>query len=79
MTVFPKHRFVIWFLFVAGNLATAADPSNWPRWRGTDDNGSIEGGSYPVKWSTDDALWKASLPGKGCSTPIDLSAWSKPC
>ena len=70
MTVFPKHRFVIWFLFVAGNLATAADPSNWPRWRGADDNGSIEGGSYPVKWSTDDALWKAPLPGKGCSTPV---------
>jgi outer membrane protein assembly factor BamB len=34
------------------------------------DSGSIEGGQYPVKWTTNSALWKASLPGKGCSTPI---------
>src|ERR1051326_3030620 len=46
------------------NLAT-----NWPRWRGPQDNGSTEIGNYPVKWDPDKVLWKASLPGKGCSTP----------
>jgi outer membrane protein assembly factor BamB len=44
--------------------------SNWPRWRGSQDNGSTLDGSYPVKWSADNVLWKAPLPGKGCSTPI---------
>jgi len=43
---------------------------NWPHWRGPRDEGSIEGGSYPVKWDADKVLWKAPLPGKGCSTPI---------
>lgn len=43
--------------------------SNWPRWRGPQDNGSTEIGTYPVKWDADKVLWKASLPGKGCSTP----------
>jgi outer membrane protein assembly factor BamB len=43
--------------------------SNWPRWRGPDDNGSTESGIYPIKWNAHTVLWKASLPGKGCSTP----------
>ena len=48
----------------------ARDPTDWPRWRGPQDNGSIDGGHYPVKWDADHVLWKAPLPGKGCSTPI---------
>jgi outer membrane protein assembly factor BamB len=45
-------------------------PANWPRWRGPNENGSIDGGSYPVKWSpTNGIAWTAPLPGKGCSTP----------
>jgi len=49
-------------------LAAAAD---WPRWRGPFDDGSAEPGSYPVTWSdTAGLVWKAPLPGKGCSTPI---------
>ena len=24
--------------------------SDWPRWRGPHDNGSVEGGRYPVQW-----------------------------
>src|SRR5882724_8528646 len=43
--------------------------SNWPRWRGPEDNGSTETGTYPIKWDPEKVLWKASLPGKGCSTP----------
>lgn len=52
-------------------MARAEDPSNWPRWRGPRDNGSNAIGKYPVKWdATANLLWKAALPGKGCSTPI---------
>jgi outer membrane protein assembly factor BamB len=43
---------------------------NWPHWRGPQDNGSIAQGAYPVKWDSTNVLWKAPLPGKGCSTPI---------
>lgn len=49
----------------------SADGGDWPRWRGPNDNGSADGGTYPVKFSgTEGFLWKAPLPGKGCSTPI---------
>jgi outer membrane protein assembly factor BamB len=48
----------------------AEDQGNWPRWRGPHDNGSAAQGAYPVKWDSTNVLWKAPLPGKGCSTPI---------
>lgn len=49
----------------------AESAANWPHWRGTRDNGSMETGSYPVKWGGNtNLLWKVELPGKGCSTPI---------
>jgi outer membrane protein assembly factor BamB len=54
--------------------AAAAEPDNWPRWRGPRDNGSTSQGSYPVKWESTNVLWKAPLPGKGCSTPV---VWDK--
>jgi outer membrane protein assembly factor BamB len=57
------------FLVCSAGLALA-QVQNWPRWRGPNDNGSSEGGSYPVKWDAQKVLWKARLPGKGCSTPI---------
>jgi outer membrane protein assembly factor BamB len=58
----------IWFAALA---ARADDPADWPHWRGPYDNGSTEGGTYPVKWdATSGVLWKTALPGKGCSTPI---------
>jgi outer membrane protein assembly factor BamB len=56
-------------LLLSGLLGVAAE-ENWPRWRGARDEGSIEGGNYPVKWEADKVLWKAALPGKGCSTPV---------
>jgi outer membrane protein assembly factor BamB len=52
----------------------AEDQGNWPRWRGPHDNGSAAQGAYPVKWDSTNVLWKAPLPGKGCSTPI---VWAK--
>ncbi|MDB6068070.1 MAG: outer rane biosis protein BamB [Pedosphaera sp.] len=60
----------IWFLAAIG-CAGAESSANWPRWRGPKDNGSTEEANYPVKWDAGtNCLWKAPLPGKGCSTPI---------
>ena len=58
------------FVLFATNVAIAEAQTNWPRWRGPRDNGSVESGNYPIKWDADNVLWKAPLPGKGCSTPI---------
>ena len=53
-----------------------AEPSSgntdWLKWRGPADAGSIEGGSYPAQLK-DRVAWKVKLPGKGCSTPIVLN------
>ena len=52
-------------------IAESSEPDrDWPRWRGPQDNGSIETGAYPVKFDPANVWWKAPLPGKGCSTPI---------
>ena len=53
-------------------LATAED-SDWPRWRGPNDRGSVESGEYPSSFNEDTILWRAALPGRGCSTPIALN------
>ena len=52
----------------------ADEEGNWPHWRGPHDNGSAAQGAYPVKWDATNVLWKAPLPGKGCSTPV---VWAK--
>ncbi len=58
-------------MLLAGGLVAAENDSNWPRWRGPRDNGSTDIGQYPVKWDANThLLWKVSLPGKGCSTPV---------
>ena len=59
--------FLLWFGVASWSIA---NETNWPHWRGPHDDGSTEGGAYPVKWQADKVLWRAPLPGKGCSTPI---------
>jgi outer membrane protein assembly factor BamB len=49
-----------------------AEGPGWREWRGPGGNGSVERGSYPVTFDADKCLWRAELPGKGCSTPIVL-------
>jgi outer membrane protein assembly factor BamB len=68
--IVKMHRLAALFLLLAGSVAVAEAQSDWPRWRGPRDNGSTESGEYPVKWDAGSVLWKAPLPGKGCSTPI---------
>ena len=50
-----------------------AEQSDWPSWRGPHYSGSVETGSYPTSFDASRFLWKAPLPGKGCSTPIVLN------
>jgi outer membrane protein assembly factor BamB len=67
---FKTYRLTALFLLFAASVAVAEAQSNWPRWRGPQDNGSTKNGNFPAKWDADSVLWKAPLPGKGCSTPI---------
>ncbi len=57
-------------LSLAVNSSWAEEPAGWQTWRGSRGYGSIEQGTYPVKFSADSYGWRTDLPGKGCSTPI---------
>jgi outer membrane protein assembly factor BamB len=59
---------ICWSASVPSVAAEGQD--NWPRWRGPHDNGSTAQGTYPATWDATNVLWKAPLPGKGCSTPV---------
>ncbi|OQW97855.1 MAG: hypothetical protein BWK77_00705 [Verrucomicrobia bacterium A1] len=57
-------------LICAGAGVAAGADGNWPRWRGPNDNAVVEQ-ALPVAWSdTSNVVWKAALPGRGCSTPV---------
>lgn len=68
---FSLHHLIVSaaVIFVAVNY-TIAEPTHWPKWRGPNDSGSTRQGTYPVQWEATNTLWKAPLPGKGCSTPV---------
>ena len=43
----------------------------WPRWRGPTGQGLATDGGYVDRWSaTENVLWRASVPGRGHSSPI---------
>jgi outer membrane protein assembly factor BamB len=51
--------------------ALAAEPANWPRFRGPNGSGVSTDKNVPVKWSDKEGiLWKAELPGAGNGSPI---------
>lgn len=56
-------------LLLTNGLLAADDPMDWPRWRGPQDVGSTQTGTYPTEFDKS-ARWQAAMPGKGCSTPI---------
>ncbi|MCH5373495.1 MAG: PQQ-binding-like beta-propeller repeat protein [Planctomycetes bacterium] len=60
-------------LVLAVGMAAADVGSDWPRWRGPQDTGSTELGTYPVQFDEAVTRWRFRLPGKGCSTPIVLN------
>ena len=43
----------------------------WPGWRGPSAQGYVKGSGYPDTWSsTENLLWRVSVPGEGNSSPI---------
>jgi outer membrane protein assembly factor BamB len=51
-------------------IGRGEENADWRAWRGPLGIGSIEQGEYPDEFGPEKHLWKAELPGKGCSTPI---------
>lgn len=60
------------YVLVLSAVHSEEPVSNWPRWRGPADSGSIANGNFPASLDKTNVLWQVPLPGKGCSTPIVL-------
>lgn len=49
----------------------AAEPDNWPQFRGPNQDNRADDAKLPVKWSeTENVKWKTAIPGKGWSSPV---------
>ena len=49
----------------------AAEPSEWPQFRGPSGSGVADASSLPEHWSrTDNVAWAIDVPGRGWSSPI---------
>ena len=59
-------------VFLAPRSGQAAEIRDWRAWRGPQGSGSVEVGTFPHQFDAEHYLWRAELPGKGCSTPIVL-------
>jgi outer membrane protein assembly factor BamB len=58
---------LIWSL----NAITATMASDWPQWRGPNNNGASAETGLPAKWSpTENIKWRIELPGPAPSTPV---------
>src|SRR5271155_4958438 len=44
--------------------------SDWPRWRGPDNDGMARGDAPPHWSDTEHIKWKAEIPGRGHSSPV---------
>ncbi|HUQ92959.1 MAG TPA: PQQ-binding-like beta-propeller repeat protein [Bryobacteraceae bacterium] len=58
---------LIIFLSMSTSYAAASD---WPQWRGPNNNGVAEGDAPSDFSDTRNIAWKASIPGRGHSTPV---------
>lgn len=56
-------------LLALGILSGPLAATNWPEWRGPGAAGVITGTKPPLDLGAN-LLWKAKLPGRGCSTPV---------
>ena len=60
-------------LLISGALnAQESTQQNWPRFRGSDGNGSVaDDPRLPSQWSTrNNVAWNVEIPGSSCSSPI---------
>ena len=69
------HRICLWHVaclpvVLSLLLVVAASESNWPRWRGPQQDGHTTDANLPVKWTDSNVVWKTQLPGIGQSSPI---------
>jgi outer membrane protein assembly factor BamB len=64
------HTTLLAAAFLAASAAASAEVLNWPNWRGPDVAGSAPRGKLPTTLDPQQIVWKAALPGKGCSTPV---------
>ncbi len=49
----------------------STNEADWPSWRGADGSGIASDQPLPTNWSdTENVVWKASVPGRGHSSPI---------
>ena len=52
-------------------LSSPVSAENWPGWRGPRGDGTSLEKNVPVRWSsTENIVWKVSIPGKGHASPI---------
>jgi outer membrane protein assembly factor BamB len=67
-------RTLVAVALIVGALAIpghAADPSEWPQFRGPNGAGVADESSLPERWSTtDNVAWVVDVPGRGWSSPI---------
>lgn len=68
----PRSRCpsVLAIVFLLALSVPAHSETNWPRWRGPQENGHTSEAGLPVKWSAENIVWKTMLPGSGQSSPI---------
>jgi outer membrane protein assembly factor BamB len=63
------RRLTFLLAFLLGSLVTASE-GDWAYWRGRDATG-MGRGNPPLRWSdTEGIRWKASVPGRGISSPV---------
>ncbi len=72
MSNFPcvlGRRLAVLLIVCCSSIGLAGD-SNWPRWRGPEQNGHASQTDLPTHWSAENVAWKTALPGIGQSSPI---------
>lgn len=58
-------------VLASSSTAITEETGNWPQWRGPSASGASHDGDPPSEWSDSKNIrWKASVPGRGHSTPI---------
>lgn len=72
ISTMPQRTATLVFLFAYAIVCEGVH-ADWPSWRGARDKGSTGSGTYPVEFDSSRVVWRARLPGKGCSTPIVLN------
>ena len=67
----PRCSLVAIILTLVGTTALGAADTDWPQFRGPDGQGHASAIGLPSSWSeNENIVWKAPLPGRGCSSPV---------